>query len=144
MAGNYDGAIKSAAKKIGITPQEWKRKVRNNEAWCYCCKSWVSRGMFGVDKSRGNGLASSCKRCVSIKSIASKYQISVDEARRLRSGKLKCDICDRTQKLEVDHNHNTGAIRGVLCSRCNGALGQFRDRISLLKKAIQYLEDRDG
>lgn len=44
------------------------------------------------------------------------------------------------QLLDVDHDHETGEIRGLLCSRCNGGLGLFCDNPSLLKKAIAYLE----
>lgn len=42
--------------------------------------------------------------------------------------------------LSVDHNHASGAIRGLLCSRCNKALGDFMDRPDLLRKAAEYLE----
>lgn len=46
--------------------------------------------------------------------------------------------------MEVDHNHTTGKVRAILCSRCNGALGQFCDDTDLLKSAIKYLEKYDG
>ena len=45
-----------------------------------------------------------------------------------------------TKRLSVDHNHKTGQIRGLLCDRCNPALGGFRDNIEALKNAIKYLE----
>lgn len=57
----------------------------------------------------------------------------------------KCAICGKTssengQKLAVDHNHETGAIRGLLCSGCNSGLGYFHDNIELLEKSIEYLQ----
>lgn len=61
----------------------------------------------------------------------------------------KCDICDTTdpggphKKFNLDHDHATGKIRGVLCRRCNTSIGQFEDSATLLKRAIQYLEDHN-
>lgn len=39
----------------------------------------------------------------------------------------------------VDHNHKTDRVRGILCSRCNTGLGQFRDSVEFLGNAIEYL-----
>jgi len=47
--------------------------------------------------------------------------------------------CERPAK-HVDHDHMTGAVRGVLCFPCNAALGQLKDRVDLLHNAIDYLE----
>lgn len=46
----------------------------------------------------------------------------------------------RTKTLAVDHCHDTGKIRGLLCSRCNRGLGMFNDSIELLEKAVKYLK----
>jgi hypothetical protein len=60
-----------------------------------------------------------------------------------------CAICGRpeTQKrggkvkaLSVDHNHTTGAIRGLLCSDCNTGLGKLQDSQTVLYAAIAYLD----
>lgn len=45
----------------------------------------------------------------------------------------------REHSMYVDHNHATGAVRGLLCSRCNFGLGHFRDNPQLLLKAAEYL-----
>lgn len=53
----------------------------------------------------------------------------------------KCMICGVcVDKLHVDHNHITKQIRGLLCFNCNGGLGQFKDNLTNLKNAVQYLE----
>lgn len=46
----------------------------------------------------------------------------------------------RVRELAVDHCHETGKIRGLLCSRHNAAIGLFGDDIELLQAAIEYLK----
>lgn len=63
-----------------------------------------------------------------------------------------CAICGRAdrrtatsnatlRRICVDHDHKTGAIRGVLCADCNQAMGLLDDQIELLQRAISYLRD---
>jgi len=46
----------------------------------------------------------------------------------------------KTKRLAVDHCHWTGLVRGLLCRRCNSALGMFRDSPQILRFATTYLE----
>ena len=57
----------------------------------------------------------------------------------LKRQNFRCAICVRKVKLVVDHCHKTGEIRGLLCSKCNSALGMLRDNTFLLEKALNYL-----
>lgn len=51
-----------------------------------------------------------------------------------------CLICEEQMKQPVvDHDHDTEAVRGLLCQPCNAALGIFRDDPKLLTRAISYL-----
>lgn len=60
-----------------------------------------------------------------------------------------CAICgnaetamrgDTLKRLAVDHCHQSGHVRGLLCADCNRGLGMFKDNISALRKAAEYLE----
>ena len=53
-----------------------------------------------------------------------------------------CKICGSPpngKPLHVDHCHNEGHVRGLLCSNCNTGLGMFRDSVELMQNAIEYL-----
>lgn len=56
----------------------------------------------------------------------------------------RCAICHEPGTLyglNVDHDHVTGYVRGLLCGLCNRALGQFRDRLDLVVSAKRYMEE---
>lgn len=59
----------------------------------------------------------------------------------LRRQKNACVICEDTFSAEphVDHCHKSGKVRGLLCGRCNRALGGFRDSPKILERAREYL-----
>jgi len=70
-----------------------------------------------------------------------RYGIGADEVEALIAAQGGvCAVCGTAKPEHVDHDHLTGRVRGVLCFNCNGGLGQFRDRVDVLKKAITYLE----
>ena len=61
----------------------------------------------------------------------------------------KCSICDRgfdamnKRNIHVDHDHTAAYnIRGLLCLNCNSMLGHCRDNLDILRRAIEYLEER--
>lgn len=83
--------------------------------------------------------------------VSKKYGLSKDETEKffLKHGD-KCTICgmpetrmsssgNKVSRLCIDHCHDTGKVRGLLCHRCNHALGCVGDSIEVLKKAIKYL-----
>ena len=73
-----------------------------------------------------------------------KYGISeVDYQRMFTQQKGVCAICARPSLkgvLDVDHDHATGRVRGLLCNPCNRGLGSFQDDPIRLAEAVRYLE----
>ena len=51
-----------------------------------------------------------------------------------------CEILGEGQDTHVDHNHETGKVRGLLCRECNLGIGILKDSPTLLYKAASYLE----
>ena len=55
-----------------------------------------------------------------------------------------CAICGEVnvagRRLAVDHNHETGQVRGLLCCSCNRGIGFLRDHTDILESAVNYLK----
>lgn len=83
--------------------------------------------------------------------IRSTYQITDDEYAALVQGANgKCELCgvkltdDGPSREVIDHDHNTGSVRGLLCNNCNMGLGYVADSPDLLEQLAQYLENPPG
>ena len=70
---------------------------------------------------------------------------TTDYAHQLRLQGGRCAICRSlpASPLHVDHDHDTAALRGLLCTACNVGLGQFHDDVELLDAAATYLRRFD-
>ena len=121
---------------------------------CSKCEEIKPKSDFHKDKSTKDGLHFWCKPCK--KGVRGKhyrkhhlmntYGITQDEYDlNLELQDNACKICktdasEFTSSLHVDHCHETGELRGLLCVSCNSALGQFKDDIELLEDAIDYVK----
>ena len=75
------------------------------------------------------------------------YGITLNEYNEmLKEQDHKCATCGTTEaggkhgKFMVDHSHNTGKVRGLLCKSCNIALGEIKDNRQTLLNMVEYLE----
>jgi len=130
---------------------------------CGACKEVKSALDFYNAKKSTTGLTSWCKLCCAKQSkvwysntqnkrknylnrIKNKYGVSSEEYQKMFDEQEgKCLICEKhdddvKQRLHVDHCHQTGKVRGLLCFNCNAGMGNLGDDIVLLEKAIQYLK----
>lgn len=75
----------------------------------------------------------------------SRYGLTLDEYQMMFDAQHgECKICLQTQEgelLSVDHCHETGRVRGLLCRQCNRALGLFYDDYDMMFRAAAYLRD---
>lgn len=71
----------------------------------------------------------------------------------LREQNNVCAICKQLETtiirgkliaMSVDHSHDTGKVRGLLCTQCNRGLGLFKDNLEVLQSAISYLRNKNG
>ena len=78
------------------------------------------------------------------------YGLSLQDAKLLwEAQERRCPCCGHDlpepsssvcRTVHVDHCHKTGKVRGLLCVRCNIAIGQVRDSVETLRRMIAYLE----
>lgn len=77
--------------------------------------------------------------------ILKEYGLKPEEHEGLFQGQGRaCALCrtpyEQRSAMHVDHCHTTGKVRGLLCSKCNQALGLLNDNTTLLRKAMEYLD----
>ena len=135
----------------------------SNAKVCKPCNEIKILEEYHENKEMRDGRSSYCKPCASYRAkvwkqnnrdrakdqeLKKRYGISLaDHIAIYKEQEGKCAICQidekdaPRQKLFVDHDHETGVVRGLLCHHCNSGLGHFMDNQDNLKRAQWYLED---
>lgn len=112
---------------------------------CPRCEAIKPHGEWSRNSSSSDGFASYCRSCRNAehraRHLKKKYGLTPADRDALVAEQVGvCAICLSAAAEHVDHDHNTGRVRGVLCFSCNAALGQFKDRPEVIQRAISYLE----
>lgn len=127
---------------------------------CIKCKEPKELELFVKRRDSKDGRKGICKECsnrrfyerydadyIRNRGLIYKYDITLDQYNvMLEAQNSKCKICNKHESAEhtylsVDHCHETGVIRGLLCLACNTGIGKLQDNIDTLKSAISYLEE---
>lgn len=111
---------------------DFVRTVRTTTGYgAYCKPCHNRRGKASRDKVGGARTYHLSKR----------YGITAQEADLMleAQGGL-CAICRTAPARHVDHDHESGVVRDLLCFGCNGGLGQFKDDPAVLRAAADYVE----
>jgi hypothetical protein len=133
---------------------------------CSRCKLPKDEGEFNRDRSRPDGLNHRCKPCNTLHvketqarqkqqlgyeqyrnkrrkyELSHYYGVSVGEySQMVKKQKDRCAICQNKPErcLAIDHCHKTEIVRGLLCRKCNSAIGLFDDDIEKIRRALRYL-----
>ncbi len=133
---------------------------------CSSCKISKSIEDFVKDRYTKTGYTGRCRICINKKQQANpklperkrkekykqRYGITIQQYEELYTHQNgRCKLCHKIEttinnktkkvaRLSIDHNHQTKAIRGLLCNNCNRALGLFKDNTQTLENAIKYLK----
>ena len=94
-----------------------------------------------------DGLAGYCKTCHKERTrntdYIRKFGITLEDYNQMFAEQEgKCGICgkhDLEKHLSVDHDHDTGEVRGLLCQPCNLGLGKLGDNIESIENTLRYL-----
>lgn len=86
-----------------------------------------------------------CKQCRADysreKHLLKRYGLTLQDKAKLNGG--RCAICGSDgggKKMHVDHDHQTGEVRGLLCGYCNWVVGYSQESPERLRAAADYLE----
>jgi hypothetical protein len=135
------------------------------QSWCKQCEADYQREIYANNPSKQrarrsrymeryrdkyNASRRSNRRNSHIAESARKYKttkVDIENLLRIRN----CEICRKAiafgsknvhLRPNIDHNHITGKLRGLLCGYCNNLLGRCDDNVVILNRAIKYLNER--
>ena len=137
---------------------------------CTDCGETKTLDQFWKDRSKKHGYQSKCKPCKTARftvyrkangydrkrywnnpegererHLIRKYGVTLaDYEAMFVAQRGCCAICQKAQEraLDVDHNHRTGVVRGLLCTNCNRMIGHANDDPERLQIAANYLSSR--
>ncbi|MEU5141634.1 endonuclease VII domain-containing protein [Streptomyces sp. NPDC021139] len=129
---------------MGLTVRE-KVDVPAGHKLCRTCGEVKPHSEWHRNGSASDGLSTRCKACRAIQGreghLKRHYRLTEAERDQLIADQGGvCCICLAAPAAHVDHCHETGRVRGVLCFSCNAALGQFKDRPDAIRRAAAYVE----
>lgn len=115
MIKNYNKLRREKMKKLGLCPSCTKNKPQSGR--------------------------SVCEDCLISKKIRGTFWGKAEYHEQIKRQGNKCLICRIVlTRPHIDHDHENGQIRGILCASCNVGLGMFKENPKLLLAAADYLK----
>lgn len=132
--------------KLNFYPIRRAQLSNRKDKPCSKCKDIKNIEEFAKRKTSIDGYSTVCKDCMNILWVCSAYNITEVEYKqllKLQAG--RCAICNGPPEIRsylyVDHSHDTGEVRGLLCHSCNLGLSNFKDNKQVIEKSIIYLDN---
>lgn len=134
------------AKRVA---SERAEKLTRPEKKCTSCEEVKWLDEFYNDSHHIDGKNSACKSCINKRNglnrrkyTISQYGITIeeyDEFFNRQQGRCALPHCRKEGRLCIDHDHETGVVRGLLCVPCNSSLGALGDTKESIKGVLSYL-----
>ena len=151
-----DCSVEKPLTEFGYRVDGRQRKYL--KTYCKSCytkrtKEWyklnrAKANQYGREWRKKNPESDACQR--RNWQLMAKYGITFEEKQQLllKQGGV-CIICNSPMELPsrhcvVDHDHTTGKIRALLCTNCNTGIGQFKESVEILERAIAYINEHTG
>jgi hypothetical protein len=149
--------FESRDRRVGEPKHRFAREavVPDGFKWCPDCGTVKPLEEFPKTRASASGYSSYCKPCHNVRGKLSKHKVGGSRTYHLKrrygitaedadamfqAQDGLCAICRIEPAEHVDHDHETGAVRELLCFNCNGGLGQFKDASEVMRAAADYVE----
>jgi hypothetical protein len=141
----YGAAHYRRRREVMGKPVREKVDVPAGHKLCRMCGEVKPHSEWHRNATASDGLSTRCKTCRAVEGRAGhlKRQYGMTQAERDAMVAEQfgiCCICLAASAEHVDHDHETGRVRGVLCFSCNAALGQLKDQPGVIRRAAAYVE----
>lgn len=119
--------------------------ILNGKKHCQRCDQIKQLSQFNKHRSGVKSLCKSCQTKKAKEDRIKKYGITTSTYNQLMAKQNGvCACCLKAPAIAIDHDHETGQVRGVLCTRCNTGIGQLGDTLEGVIRAAQYLANIDA
>ena len=131
-------------RRLGLEVRDYSW-IPDGFRWCASCQQAVAHEDYVRNAGTASGFGSRCRACDSAANSESyfyrKYKLTRHQLDDLRAAQGdSCAICGEPEPQHLDHDHESGEVRQLLCQRCNHGLGLFRDELTYLRAAADYVE----
>lgn len=158
IASRSAGYCRECGNKVNASRRQRRKRMflegqltHPAEKKCARCGVVKKAGFFTPQYATRDGLSNWCKECVSAVCTKSnkRRKYGMDDPSiiaMLEQQQNACPIClkpivfgERKNNFHIDHDHQTGAVRGILCETCNPGLGKLEDDPARLAMGVEYL-----